>query len=126
MTIAASGGPEGEFQFLPPKEEAKLSPPAKKPAMEKFSGLQGPPVDSLDMTQVASTSRVASKKKPKVEKAEEDFTFDEPPLKKLKSATCPQGNPVKYGVGANVVDDYKMNWDIVQVLFFFSFITKLA
>lgn len=116
LTIAASGGPEGEFQFLPPKEEAKLSPPAKKPAMEKFSGLQGPPVDSLDMTQVASTSRVASKKKPKVEKAEEDFTFDEPPLKKLKSATCPQGNPVKYGVGANVVDDYKMNWDIVQVL----------
>lgn len=130
MTIAAPGGPDGGFQFLPPKEEedVKMSSPDKKctvAAMQKFIGLQGPPVHSLDNTEVASTSTVDSKKL-KVEKPEEDFAFDEPPLKKLKSATCPQGNPVKYAASAGVDEDYKMNWDIVQVPALFPFITKLA
>ncbi|KAJ6667005.1 hypothetical protein lerEdw1_019007 [Lerista edwardsae] len=121
LTVAASGGSEGAFQFLPPKEEedAKMGSPDKKPtvaAMKKFIGLQGPPVHGLDNTEVASTSTVASKKKLKMEKPEEDFAFDEPPLKKLKSAMCPQGNPVKYAASAGVDEDYKMNWDIVQVL----------
>ncbi|XP_053168075.1 S1 RNA-binding domain-containing protein 1 [Hemicordylus capensis] len=116
--VSAPGGHEGGLQ---PKEEedAKLRSPVKPrtvPPVKRSGAVQGLPAHGLDNTGVTSTSTVASEKKVKAEKSEEDFTFDEPPLKKLKSATCPQGNPVKYAASAKMDEDHNMHWDIVQVL----------
>ncbi|XP_006882372.1 PREDICTED: S1 RNA-binding domain-containing protein 1-like [Elephantulus edwardii] len=52
----------------------------------------------------------------KKEKNEEDFTFGQSPLKKMKTTTCPQGQPVKFPANANSKEEVQMNWDIVQVL----------
>uniref|UniRef100_A0A452H7V0 S1 motif domain-containing protein n=1 Tax=Gopherus agassizii TaxID=38772 RepID=A0A452H7V0_9SAUR len=52
----------------------------------------------------------------KQEKYEEDFTFDEPPLKRIKSTTCPQGKPVKHPGSTKHQEELEMNWDIVQAL----------
>ncbi|XP_006839480.1 PREDICTED: S1 RNA-binding domain-containing protein 1 [Chrysochloris asiatica] len=53
----------------------------------------------------------------KKEKNEEDFTFGQSPIKKIKTVTCPQGQPVKCpGSADSVKEEVEMNWDIVQVL----------
>lgn len=52
----------------------------------------------------------------KKEENEEDFTFGQSPLKKMKTETCPQGQPVKFPANANSIkEEVDMNWDIVQV-----------
>ncbi|XP_058880803.1 S1 RNA-binding domain-containing protein 1 isoform X2 [Acipenser ruthenus] len=53
----------------------------------------------------------------KKEEPEDDFTFDEPALKKMKTAGCPDGKPVKhYKKDNSSLGDVQMNWDIIQVL----------
>ncbi|XP_035301046.1 S1 RNA-binding domain-containing protein 1 isoform X3 [Cricetulus griseus] len=53
----------------------------------------------------------------KKEESEDDFTFDQSPLKRVKTEACPQGKPVKFPEGANSIkEEVEMNWDIVQVL----------
>ncbi|XP_035128544.1 S1 RNA-binding domain-containing protein 1 isoform X1 [Callithrix jacchus] len=53
----------------------------------------------------------------KKEENEDDFTFGQSPLKKMKTETCPQGQPVKFPANANnTKEEVEMNWDIVQVL----------
>ncbi|XP_029414492.1 S1 RNA-binding domain-containing protein 1 isoform X2 [Nannospalax galili] len=53
----------------------------------------------------------------KKEESEDDFTFDQSPLKRMKTETCPQGQPVKFPVSAHSIkEEVEMNWDIVQVL----------
>lgn len=53
----------------------------------------------------------------KKEENEDDFTFGQSPLKKMKTETCPQGQPVKFPANANnIKEEVEMNWDIVQVL----------
>ncbi|KAL4701561.1 hypothetical protein H8959_015565 [Pygathrix nigripes] len=53
----------------------------------------------------------------KMEENEDDFTFGQSPLKKMKTETCPQGQPVKFPANANnIKEEVEMNWDIVQVL----------
>lgn len=52
----------------------------------------------------------------KKEENEDDFTFGQSPLKKMKTETCPQGQPVKFPANANnIKEEVEMNWDIVQV-----------
>lgn len=68
-----------------------------------------------DSTEIPSTStmwEVACKK----EGDEEDYTCGQFPLKKIKTETCPQGQPVRLLPNSkNIVEDVEMNWDIVQV-----------
>ncbi|XP_041910480.1 S1 RNA-binding domain-containing protein 1-like [Arvicola amphibius] len=53
----------------------------------------------------------------KKEESEDDFTFGQSPLKRLKTEACPQGKPVKFPDGASSIkEEVEMNWDIVQVL----------
>ncbi|XP_054331188.1 S1 RNA-binding domain-containing protein 1 isoform X2 [Pongo pygmaeus] len=53
----------------------------------------------------------------KKEKNDDEFTFGQSPLKKIKTETCPQGQPVKFPANANhIKEEVEMNWDIVQVL----------
>nr|XP_055184926.1 S1 RNA-binding domain-containing protein 1 isoform X1 [Nyctereutes procyonoides]XP_055184928.1 S1 RNA-binding domain-containing protein 1 isoform X1 [Nyctereutes procyonoides]XP_055184929.1 S1 RNA-binding domain-containing protein 1 isoform X1 [Nyctereutes procyonoides] len=53
----------------------------------------------------------------KKEESEDDFTFGQAPLKKMKTETCPQGQPVRFPANANnIKEEVEMNWDIVQVL----------
>ncbi|EHB18300.1 S1 RNA-binding domain-containing protein 1 [Heterocephalus glaber] len=53
----------------------------------------------------------------KKEENEDDFTFGQSPLKRMKTEMCPQGQPVKFPASANTIkEEVEMNWDIVQVL----------
>ncbi|XP_050002027.1 S1 RNA-binding domain-containing protein 1 [Alexandromys fortis] len=53
----------------------------------------------------------------KKEESEDDFTFGQSPLKRMKTEACPQGKPVKFPDGASSIkEEVEMNWDIVQVL----------
>lgn len=52
----------------------------------------------------------------KKEENEDDFTFGQSPLKKMKTETCPQGQPVRFPANAkSIKEEVEMNWDIVQV-----------
>ncbi|KAL6039876.1 hypothetical protein STEG23_013289, partial [Scotinomys teguina] len=51
----------------------------------------------------------------KKEESEDDFTFGQSPLKRMKTEVCPQGRPVKFPEGTNSIkEQVEMNWDIVQ------------
>ncbi|XP_041107670.1 S1 RNA-binding domain-containing protein 1-like isoform X2 [Polyodon spathula] len=53
----------------------------------------------------------------KREEPEDDFTFNEPALKKMKTAGCPDGKPVKhYKKDNGSLGDVQMNWDFIEVL----------
>lgn len=60
----------------------------------------------------SSSTQVHSVKK---EEPEDDFTFDEPAHKKLKTTSAPQGKVVKLKSADNLRDELQMNWDPVQV-----------
>ncbi|XP_004582838.2 S1 RNA-binding domain-containing protein 1 isoform X1 [Ochotona princeps] len=78
----------------------------------KASDLEG--VNNRTETPSTSTVWEGTCKK---EENEDDFTFGQSPLKKMKTETCPQGQPVKFPANANSIkEEVGMNWDIVQVL----------
>ncbi|KAF4016272.1 hypothetical protein G4228_007597 [Cervus hanglu yarkandensis] len=52
----------------------------------------------------------------KEEENKDDFTCGQSPLKKVKTETCPQGQPVRFPANTSNIEDVEMNWDIVQVL----------
>ncbi|XP_052042471.1 S1 RNA-binding domain-containing protein 1 isoform X2 [Apodemus sylvaticus] len=53
----------------------------------------------------------------KKEESEDNFTFEQSPLKRLRTESCPQGRPARVPDGAsNIKEELEMNWDIVQVL----------
>ncbi|KAM8787155.1 S1 RNA-binding domain-containing protein 1 isoform 2-T2 [Rhynchonycteris naso] len=53
----------------------------------------------------------------KKEESEDDCTSGQSPLKKVKTETCPQGQPVTLPASAdNITEEVEMSWDIVQVL----------
>ncbi|XP_015997700.2 S1 RNA-binding domain-containing protein 1 isoform X1 [Rousettus aegyptiacus] len=53
----------------------------------------------------------------KKEESEDDCASGQSPLKKMKTETCPQGQPVMFPANANnIIEEVEMNWDIVQVL----------
>lgn len=105
------------------KEETNLRSPVKKPTKLPIKNLG---FDHLgrENAEEPSTSAI-SKEKVKMEESE-DYTFEEPPLKKLKSSTHPQGNRVKLAACSAMDEDQKMNWDIVQVQDLFPFVIMIA
>ncbi|KAJ7984975.1 hypothetical protein DPEC_G00360340 [Dallia pectoralis] len=53
----------------------------------------------------------------KKEEPQEDFIFDEPSLKKLKTGSGQQGRPTKLAAsGRGFKDELNMNWDLIQLL----------
>ncbi|KAK7795839.1 hypothetical protein U0070_025549, partial [Myodes glareolus] len=51
----------------------------------------------------------------KKEESEDDFTFGQSPLKRMKTEACPQGKPVRFPDGASSIkEEVEMSWDIVQ------------
>lgn len=68
---------------------------------------------NLEMPSTSTTWGDVCKK----EESEDDFTFHQSPLKRMKTEACPQGRPVTFPEGASSVkEEVEMNWDIVQVL----------
>ncbi|XP_052533139.1 S1 RNA-binding domain-containing protein 1 isoform X2 [Tympanuchus pallidicinctus] len=113
---------DNKVQLQKPKEEnvgSKLNTLKQMPVLPKkpeVSPYQGMNVKSLESDEKPSTSAPVVENQVKHEKSEEDFAFVEPPLKKMKSATSPEGKPVKSLGGNKVKEEFEMNWDIVQVL----------
>ncbi|XP_070804415.1 S1 RNA-binding domain-containing protein 1 [Pituophis catenifer annectens] len=108
LPIAIPGGTEKMTE-----EDVNVSCSTQNPPVKNIGSIKGEP--GLVNADKPSTSATVSKKKIKVEKSEEDFAFDEPPLKKIKTE-CPQEKRVKYVAGDKLNGDHKMNWDIVEVL----------
>uniref|UniRef100_A0A8C5ZC92 S1 RNA-binding domain-containing protein 1 n=1 Tax=Marmota marmota marmota TaxID=9994 RepID=A0A8C5ZC92_MARMA len=81
--------------------------------MSKASNLEGG-TNSIEIPSTSTMWEGACKK----EESEDDFTFGQSPLKKIKTEMCPQGQPVKFPASANNInnEEVEMNWDIVQVL----------
>lgn len=71
--------------------------------------------DMANSTETPSTSTVWESVCKK-EENEDDFTFGQSPLKKVKTEACPQGQPVRFPANTNSIkEEVEMNWDIVQV-----------
>uniref|UniRef100_A0A8D1BVT2 S1 RNA-binding domain-containing protein 1 n=1 Tax=Sus scrofa TaxID=9823 RepID=A0A8D1BVT2_PIG len=69
--------------------------------------------NSTETPSTSTTWEGGSKK----EEKEDDVTCGQPPLKKVKTETCPQGQPVRFPANASSIkEEVEMNWDIVQVL----------
>lgn len=106
------------MQLLKPKEEdadtktKTLNQKLKVPIKTEVNSFQG---ESSERDEKPSTSVPAVGNHVKHEKSEKDFAFDEPPFKKVKLTTCPEGKPVKNLGGSKVKEEFEMNWDIVQV-----------
>ncbi|XP_009950122.1 PREDICTED: S1 RNA-binding domain-containing protein 1 [Leptosomus discolor] len=113
---------DNRTQFLKPKEEDVGTEPKtlnQKPEVPKkmeINSFQGKNVKSFESDEKPSTSVPVAGNQVKHEKSEEDFAFDEPPFKKIKSTACPEGKPVKNLGGNKVKEEFEMNWDIVQAL----------
>ncbi|KAM7173300.1 S1 RNA-binding domain-containing protein 1 isoform 1-T3 [Macrochelys suwanniensis] len=120
LPIAADEDSKDGLKLLQPKEDGDPEPKTrtKKPKMPrgtKIIFIKGK-MNNLDSDEIPSTSAPLMENEVKQEKYEEDFTFDEPPLKRIKSTTCPQGKPVKHPGSTKHQEELEMNWDIVQVL----------
>lgn len=104
--------PKGENVDTKSKTSHQKLKVAKKVEINSF---QGKNVERLESDEKPSTSVHVAGIQVKHEKSEEDFAFDEPPFKKIKSTTSPEGKPVKNLGGNKVKEEFEMNWDIVQV-----------
>lgn len=109
------------MQLLKPKAEdvgtklKTLNQKQEAPKKLQVNSFQGKNMRSLESDEIPSTSVPVMGNQVKHEKPEEDVAFDEPPFKKIKSTTCPEGKPVKNLGGNKVKEEFEMNWDIVQV-----------
>ncbi|XP_055581818.1 S1 RNA-binding domain-containing protein 1 isoform X2 [Falco biarmicus] len=121
VSLPVAPAEDNRIQLLKPKEEDVGTKPEtlhQKPVVPKkteINSFQGKNVKSLESDEKPSTSVPIVGNQVKHEKSE-DLAFDEPPFKKIKSTTCPEGRPVKNLGGNKVKEEFEMNWDIVQVL----------
>uniref|UniRef100_A0A7M4G0T7 S1 RNA-binding domain-containing protein 1 n=1 Tax=Crocodylus porosus TaxID=8502 RepID=A0A7M4G0T7_CROPO len=120
LPIGAGEDSKGGLQLLQPKEDRPTKQKTatknrKVPMGAKINSVQKTSISNLESDETPSTSAPLGTEVKK-EESEEDFAFDEPPLKRIKSATCPQGNPVKHHGSTKVKEELEMNWDIVQAL----------
>nr|XP_033791633.1 S1 RNA-binding domain-containing protein 1 isoform X2 [Geotrypetes seraphini]XP_033791634.1 S1 RNA-binding domain-containing protein 1 isoform X2 [Geotrypetes seraphini]XP_033791635.1 S1 RNA-binding domain-containing protein 1 isoform X2 [Geotrypetes seraphini]XP_033791636.1 S1 RNA-binding domain-containing protein 1 isoform X2 [Geotrypetes seraphini]XP_033791637.1 S1 RNA-binding domain-containing protein 1 isoform X2 [Geotrypetes seraphini]XP_033791638.1 S1 RNA-binding domain-containing pr len=112
----------GELKKVKIKQENNLKKkPIKKPATPRQRKPKAVKVKeerkSLNNDELPSTSTQQKDLNMKEEQLEDDFTFGEPPLKKMKSISSPQGKPVKHNVKSNsVLGECQMNWNLAQVL----------
>uniref|UniRef100_A0A8C3XAZ4 S1 RNA-binding domain-containing protein 1 n=1 Tax=Catagonus wagneri TaxID=51154 RepID=A0A8C3XAZ4_9CETA len=88
----------------------------KKPKADKDTNKASSLESGGNSTETPSTSATWEGGCKKEEK-EDDITCGQPPLKKVKTETCPQGQPVRFPANANdIKEEVEMNWDVVQVL----------
>ncbi|XP_053314880.1 S1 RNA-binding domain-containing protein 1 [Spea bombifrons] len=105
---------EERLEGQPIKQEIqtpKRAPP-KKPRLPK-------PVQAqvkAEREESPSTSTVKMEVKVNDEEPPDDFTFGEPPLKKLKASADSLGKPVKRSATASFREGMDMNWNFVEVL----------
>uniref|UniRef100_A0A8C5MCC5 S1 RNA-binding domain-containing protein 1 n=1 Tax=Leptobrachium leishanense TaxID=445787 RepID=A0A8C5MCC5_9ANUR len=71
---------------------------------------------SLSVDEFPSTSSMYIETQMKEEEPPDDFTFDEPPLKKLKTSMDSLGKPVKKVSHGFTGEEQGMNWNFVEVL----------
>ncbi|NXP13369.1 SRBD1 protein, partial [Thinocorus orbignyianus] len=124
MDVSLPVAPEEDnrMQLLKPKGEDVGTKPKtlnQKPQVPKtmeINSFQGKNVKSLESDEKPSTSVPVIGNQVKHEKSEEDFASGEPPFKKIKLTTSPEGKPVKNLGGNKVKEEFEMNWDIVQAL----------
>ncbi|KAG2467323.1 S1 RNA-binding domain-containing protein 1 [Polypterus senegalus] len=108
-----------KFSDAPVKEEMsspaqKISTPRKKRVTSKVQAKHEQKSAVGFSTEEPTCSSLSSAAKK--EEQEEDFNFDEAPLKKMKTSKCPEGKPVKFCKSRDKDTDLKMNWDLIQVL----------
>ncbi|XP_010186002.1 PREDICTED: S1 RNA-binding domain-containing protein 1, partial [Mesitornis unicolor] len=121
VSLPIAPAEDNKMQLLKLKEEDVGTKPktlSQKPGVPKkmeINSFQGKNARSLESDEKPSTS-VPVGNQVAHGKSEGDFAFDEPPFKKIKSTTCPEGKPVKNLRGNKVKEEYEMNWDIVQAL----------
>ncbi|KAM4693394.1 S1 RNA-binding domain-containing protein 1 [Discoglossus pictus] len=88
----------------------------KKKASPKPKGIQVKEErKSLGIDELPSTS-TSTDIQVKKEEPPDDFTFGEPPLKKLKTSSDPSGKAVKPVRSSSGHDGADMNWNLVEVL----------
>ncbi|NWZ19131.1 SRBD1 protein, partial [Asarcornis scutulata] len=122
VSLPIAPAEDNRVQLLKHKEEnvgTELKTLNQMPVVPKkmeTNSFQGTNVKSSESDEKPSTSAPIVGNQVKHEKSEEDFAFDEPPFKKIKSTTSPEGKPVKNLGGNKVKEEFEMNWDIVQVL----------
>ncbi|XP_047935410.2 S1 RNA-binding domain-containing protein 1 isoform X1 [Anser cygnoides] len=122
LSLPIAPAEDNRVQLLKPKKEdvgTELKTLDQMPVVPKkmeANSFQGMNVKSSESDEKPSTSAPIVGNEAKHEKSEEDFAFDEPPFKKIKSTTSPEGKPVKNLGGNKVKEECEMNWDIVQVL----------
>ncbi|OXB61054.1 hypothetical protein ASZ78_011160, partial [Callipepla squamata] len=120
VSLPIAPAEDNKVQLQKLKEEnggAKLQTLKQKPLLPKkpeVSPFKAMNAKSLESDEKPSTSAPVVLNQVKHEKSEEDSAFDEPPLKKMKSATSPEGKPVKNLGGNKIKEEFEMNWDIVQ------------
>lgn len=121
VSLPIAPAEDNRVHFLKPKGEnvgTELKTLNQMPVVPKKmerNSFQGTNVKSSESDEKPSTSAPIAGNQVKHEKSEEDFAFDEPPFKKIKSTTS-EGKPVKNLGGNKVKEEFEMNWDIVQVL----------
>ncbi|XP_004699818.1 S1 RNA-binding domain-containing protein 1 isoform X2 [Echinops telfairi] len=102
----AKGKRKNSAQAPSPQRTKKLKVEATSPSAK---------VEGVSSETPPSTSTMCEG--PCKEEDEDDFTFGQSPLKKVKTGSCPQGQPVKFPASASSLqEEVEMNWDIVQVL----------
>ncbi|NXW45036.1 SRBD1 protein, partial [Nyctiprogne leucopyga] len=122
VSVPVAPAKDNRMQLLKPKEEdvgtkpKTLNQKQEAPKKMQVNSFQGKNMKSLESDEKPSTSVPVTGNQVKHEKSEEDFAFDEPPFKKIKSTTCPEGKPIKNLGGNKVKEEFEMNWDIVQAL----------
>ncbi|KFR04546.1 S1 RNA-binding domain-containing protein 1 [Opisthocomus hoazin] len=122
VSLPIAPAEDSRMPLLKPKEEDVGTKPKtlnQKPEMPQkmeINSFRAKNIRSLESDEKPSTSVPVVGNRVKHEKSEEDFAFDEPPVKKIKSTTCPEGKPVKNLGGNKVKEEFEMNWDIVQAL----------
>ncbi|XP_035177726.1 S1 RNA-binding domain-containing protein 1 isoform X1 [Oxyura jamaicensis] len=121
VSLTVAPAEDNRVQLLKPKQDVgtELKTLNQMPVVPKkmeANSFQGTNVKSSESDEKPSTSAPIVGNQVKHEKSEEDFAFDEPPFKKIKSTTSPEGKPVKNLGGNKVKEEFEMNWDIVQVL----------
>ncbi|XP_021508359.1 S1 RNA-binding domain-containing protein 1 isoform X1 [Meriones unguiculatus] len=72
------------------------------------------PLEGGNSNMEMSSTSTAGEGVHKKEEGEDDFTFGQSPLKRIRTEACPQGRPVK--IPDSITEEVEMNWDIVQVL----------
>ncbi|XP_075451917.1 S1 RNA-binding domain-containing protein 1 isoform X2 [Ascaphus truei] len=71
---------------------------------------------SLGIEAFPSTSSLHTETQVGKEEPPDDFTFGEPPLKKIKSSSDPFGKAVKHVSSSSLRDGSEMNWNLSEVL----------